>query len=136
MQNKKETVIRINGESIRMREFKDFTLDVLVYCRANDILKDGEDDAILDVVKHVTACLEEAELYELTQDNFLELQAVTIFVLSLKTDLMLRVDAKRLGEFTNTWVDFLFTDTLGSTFKETAYNLSHELYGRTFHLWT
>ena len=64
MHNKKETVIRINGESIRMREFKDFTLDVLVYCRANDVVKDGEDDAILDVVKHVTACLEEAELDE------------------------------------------------------------------------
>lgn len=136
MQNKKETVIRINGESIRMREFKDFTLDVLVYCRVNDIVKDGEDDAILDVVKHVTACLEEVELDEITQDNFLALQAVTVLVLGSKTDLMLRVDGKRLGEFTNTWVDFLFTDTLGSTFKETAYNLSHELYERTFHLWT
>lgn len=135
MHNKKETVIRINGEAIRMREFKNFTLDVLMYCEANDIVKDGEGDAILDFIKYVTACIEDAELDELTKDSFLALQAVTAFVLDLKTDLMVRVDGKRLGAFTNIWVDFLFTDTLGSTFKETAHNLSHELHGRTVHLW-
>lgn len=135
MQNNKKTVITINGEPITMREFKDFSLDVLVHCRANGIVEDGEDDAILDFIKHVTTCLEDAELGELTQDSFLALQAVTALVLSLKTDLMVRVDGKRLGDFTNTWTDLLFTDTLGSTFKETYYNLAHGLYGGFCHPW-
>lgn len=128
MQNKKETVIKIKGETIRMREFKDFSLDVLIHCSANGIVEDDEHDSILVFIKHVNACLEELELDELTADNFLTLQAVTAMVLGLKTDLFLRVDGKRLWDFTTTWVDLLFTDTLGSTFKETAYNLSHELW--------
>lgn len=135
MQNKKGTVIIINGETIRMREFNDFSLDVLVYCVANDVVKDGEADAILDFIHYVNDCLEDLEPDELTEDMFFALQAVTAFVLGFKTDLFLLVDGNRLGDFTNTWVDFLFTDTLGSTFKETAVNLSEELYGRTFHLY-
>lgn len=134
MQNNKKTVIRINGESIAMREFKDFSLDVLVHCVASSIVERSEEHSVLEFIKYVNACLEDAELDELTQDSFLALQAVTVLVLGLETDLMVRVDGKRLGNFTATWVDFLFTDTLGSTFKETAYNLNHELYGETFHL--
>ena len=135
MQNNKKTVIRINGEPIAMREFKDFSLDVLVYCTANGIVEDGEDDAILDFLHHVNDCLEELELDELTIGHFLTLQAVTLIVLSVKTNISQRVDGKRLGDFTNTWVDLLFTDTLGSTFKETYSNLSSELYGGPFHPW-
>lgn len=135
MQNNKKTVIRINGESIAMREFHDFSLDVLVHCTANGIVEDGEDDAILDFIKHVNGCLEELELDELTQDHFIALQAVTAMVLGFKTPLFLRVDGKRLGDFTNIWTDLLFTDTLGSTFKETYTNLSTELYGGPCHPW-
>lgn len=135
MQNKNGTVIRINGETIRMREFNDFSLDVLVHCKANDIVEDGEDDAILDFIHYVNAVIEDIEPDELTQDNFIALQAVTALVLGLETDLFTIVNGKHLADFTKTWTDFLFTDTLGSTFKETAYNLSNELYGRVFHLW-
>lgn len=129
MQNNKKTVIRINGEPITMREFKDFSLDVLVHCTAQGILEDGEDDAVLDFIHHVNDCLEKLELDELTQDHFITLQAVTAMVLGFETTLFLEVDGKRLSDFTNIWTDLLFTDTLGSTFKETYSNLSAELYG-------
>lgn len=135
MQNNKKTVIRINGEPITMREFKDFSLDVLVHCTAQGILEDGEDDAILDFIHHVNSCLEELELDELTPVHFITLQAATTMVLGCKTTLFLKVDGKRLGDFTNIWNDLLFTDTLGSTFKETYTNLSTELYGGPCHHW-
>jgi hypothetical protein len=135
MQNKKETVIKINGETIRMREFKDFSLDVLVYCTAHGIVNDGEDDAILDFIQYVNAGLDDREPYELTKDKFFAVQTTTGLVLSMSTDLFCHVEVDHLIDFINVWTDLLFTDTLGSTFKETAYNLSNELYGRVFHLW-
>lgn len=135
MQNNKKTVIRINGEPITMCEFKDFSLDVLVHCVAHGIIEDGEDDAILDFIHHVTDCLEELELDELTEVHFITLQAGTAMVLGFKTTLFSKVDGKRLGDFTNIWTDLLFTDTLGSTFEETYANLSTELYGGPCHPW-
>ena len=133
MQNNKQTVIRIKGEPITMREFTEFSLDVLVHCTSNGIIEDGEDMEILNFIHHVNDCLAEIAPDDLTQEMFLALQATTAIVLELKTHLFALVDGERMGDFTNTWSDLLFTDTLGSTFKETAYNLSEELYGLPFH---
>lgn len=135
MQNNKKTVIRINGEPITMREFAEFSLDVLVHCTSNGIVEDGEDMEILNFIRTVNDCLEEIAPDELTKEMFLALQATTGLALGLKTDLFWLVDGERMGDFTNTWTDLLFTDTLGSTFKETAYNLSHELCGCPHHYW-
>ena len=135
MQNNKKTVIRINGEPITMREFKDFSLDVLVHCTAQGILEDGEDDAVLNCIHYVNDWLEEIAFEELTVGNFLIMQRVTTVNLGLSTDLFKCVDGHHLAEFNKTWVDLLFTDTLGSTFKETYNNLSAELYGGPFHPW-
>lgn len=135
MQNNKQIVIRIKGEPITMREFAEFSLDVLVHCTSNGIIEDGEDMEILNFIRTVNDCLEEIAPDELTLEMFLALQATAGLALVLKTDLFVLVDGERMGEFTTTWADLLFTDTLGSTFKETAYNLSEELYGLPFHSW-
>lgn len=75
---KKENVIRINGESITMSEFKDFSLDVLTYCFAHGIVDNGEDYEIIDFIRHVNDCLEELELEELTKVHFITLQSEQI----------------------------------------------------------